>query len=199
MVDNARAIPLLPETMTALTLNGANAIEKNLEFLILLFTAFDADTYDAIGTLGYLEIDETGTAGGGFLVQNARGIDCLNIIIEGKNLSALQLSGAGWEIERKNNTYISALKTTEDAMDTGGAQTALDTLTFNATAELDATVTLVASYGSKMIFNPLGPVHLRFRDGSTWALIEYKNMTWDMIEGQELTWDELEALRKDKG
>ena len=60
MKDKTYSLPLLPISMAALTVEGANAIEENLRYLISLFSLFDAQIKtDAIGTLGYLELSES--------------------------------------------------------------------------------------------------------------------------------------------
>ncbi len=197
MKDDTYALPLLPISMAALTIEGANAIEKNLRHLISLFSLFDARVQtEAIGSLGYLELSETGVAGDGFFIENAVQIDMLTVLVEGRDLSSLAWSGADWAAVSRTKTRIQLVCETAEYWDTAGIQTALAALLFNSTAGLDATLTLIASCKSAVTFDALGPVALRFRDGATWALIEDQGWTWDGIETAELNWAGMEALRK---
>lgn len=197
MKDETYALPLLPISMSALTIEGANAIEKNLWYLISLFSLFDARIQtSALGSLGYLELGETGIAGDGFFIENAVQIDTLTVLVEGQDLSALAWSGAGWEAVSRTKTRIQLVCKTAEYWGTAGIQTALAALRFNATAGLDATLTLIASCELAVTFDALGPVALRFRDGATWALIEAQGWTWEGIETAGLGWAGVEALRK---
>lgn len=197
MKDKTYSLPLLPLSMAALTVDGANAIEENLRYLISLFSLFDAQIKaGAIGTLGYLELNETGTAGDGFLVENAVQIDMLTIFVDGRDLSNLVCTGADWVIESRTASSIRLSCEADEYWDADGVQQALSALQFSATAELDATITLVASCKTVMAFDALGPVDLRFRAGATWALIEDQAWTWEGIEAAELNWEGLQSLHK---
>jgi hypothetical protein len=85
---------------------------------------------------------------------------------------------------------------TEGAWGTEDLTERLAALTFSAEAELDAEVTLTAACADELTFDRVGPVALRFRAGSTWALAEQLALTWQMAEERELTWSGLEALCK---
>lgn len=197
MKDKTYSLPLLPLSMAALTVDGANAIEENLRYLISLFSLFDAQIKaEAIGSLGYLELSETGSAGDGFLVETAVQIDMLTIIVEGPTLAALSWTGEGWSAAATSLTRLQLVYESAEYMDAAGVQAALAALQFNATTDLDATLTLVASCKTVMSFDALGPVDLRFRSSATWALIEDQEWTWEGIETAELDWTGLQALHK---
>lgn len=66
MKDDAYSLELLPATLKRLTFTAANAIEENLQYLILLFPYFSGKIRASpIGSYGYLELTETGCAGTG--------------------------------------------------------------------------------------------------------------------------------------
>lgn len=61
MKDDAYSLELLPATLKRLTFTAANAIEENLQYLILLFPYFSGKIRASpIGSYGYLELTETG-------------------------------------------------------------------------------------------------------------------------------------------
>lgn len=197
MKDKTYSLPLLPISMAALTVEGANAIEENLRYLISLFSLFDAQIKtDAIGTLGYLELSESGIAGDGFLIENAVQIDAIAILVEGADLASLSWSGSGWSAEMASKSEIRLIYESTEYLDASSIQEALNALLFNSTADLDATLTLIASCKTVMSFDTLGPVLLRFRSGATWALIENKELTWSSIETDEMDWTGLQNLHK---
>lgn len=197
MKDNSYALPLLPISMAALTVDGANAIEENLKYLLSLFSLFDAQIQsETIGSLGYLELTETGNAGEGFFIENAVQIDVLTVVVAGEDLSALSWAGEGWAAETSSATEIRLVFESPEYLDAAGAQQALASLLFSATAGLDATLTLIASCKTEMTFDALGPVILRFREGATWALIESQGWTWDGFETAGMTWTDVQNLRK---
>ena len=72
MKDDAYSLELLPATLKRLTFTAANAIEENLQYLILLFPYFSGKIRASpIGSYGYLELTETGCAGDGFDIESA--------------------------------------------------------------------------------------------------------------------------------
>ena len=55
MKDDAYSLELLPATLKRLTFTAANAIEENLQYLILLFPYFSGKIRASpIGSYGYL-------------------------------------------------------------------------------------------------------------------------------------------------
>ena len=197
MKDNSYALPLLPISMAALTIDGANAIEKNLHYLISLFPQFTGQIQsEAIGSLGYLQLNEAGTPEEGFFIENAVRINLLTIVVAGEDLSALSWSGDGWAVESFSATELRLSFEASEYLDATSVQAALASLLFTAAAGLDATLTLIASCKTVMTFDALGPVILRFREGATWALIESQGWTWDGFETAGMTWADVQNLRK---
>lgn len=197
MKDNSYDLPLLPISMAALTVEGANAIEENLRYLISLFPQFTGQIQSkAIGSLGYLQLNESGTPEEGFFIENAVWINLLTIIVAGEDLSALSWAGDGWAVESSSATELRLSFEASEYLDATSTQAALASLLFTATAGLDATLALIASCKSVMTFDALGPVDLRFRDGATWALIESQGWTWNGFENAGMTWEDVQNLRK---
>ena len=59
MKDDAYSLELLPVTLKRLTFTAANAIEENLQYLILLFPYFSGKIRASpIGSYGYLELTD---------------------------------------------------------------------------------------------------------------------------------------------
>ena len=88
MKDDAYSLELLPVTLKRLTFTAANAIEENLQYLILLFPYFSGKIRASpIGSYGYLELTETGCAGDGFDIESAIRINKIKITVSGADLS----------------------------------------------------------------------------------------------------------------
>lgn len=75
-------------------------------------------------------------------------------------------------------------------------QEALDSLNFTSTADLDSTITLQVSNTTEGDFTPLGPVNMIFRGGTTWLLVEGKELTWSAVETADMTWNDFETMKK---
>lgn len=198
MMDEAYKVALYPTSMSLLTVDGANAIESNLQYLLSLFAMFDGEvTADALGSLGYLELTETGSVGDGFAVITANRINRLTVDVSGDNLTSLAWVGEGWAEEERSTTSLRL------ALDFGGfasaasLQGALAALTFTSSADLDAQLRLTAASVPDVVFDTLGPVEMVFRGGATWALIEDKALTWETVEAAELNWSGLESMTKE--
>jgi hypothetical protein len=183
--------------MTRLNLDAANAIEENLRYLIGLFSLFDASLRaSAIGSLGYLELTESGNAGEGFLIETVSQINRLEVTVTGEDLSKLLWSGTAWQLISTSKTKLILACSTDDFWEEADISALLTSLVFSATEELDAQIILTASSAPEVTFDSLGPVDLKFRDGATWALLESMGLTWNSVEEQDMIWDDLEHLHK---
>lgn len=198
MTDKAYKVALYPTSMSLLNVDGANAIEANLQYLLSLFAMFDGEvTSEALGSLGYLELTETGSVGDGFAVVTAVCINHLTIDVSGENLSTLSWAGAGWEEESRSRTSLRLVRDFGGFASAYSLQEALASLTFTSTADLDAQLWLTAACVPEVTFDTLGPVLMVFRGGATWALIEDKALTWETVEAAELDWSGLESMTKE--
>lgn len=198
MTDKAYKVALYPTSMSLLNVDGANAIEANLQYLLSLFAMFDGEVSSAaLGSLGYLELTETGTVGDGFAVITAVCINHLTLCVTGENLTALSWAGTGWEEASRSRTELQLVRDFGGFASADSLQAALAALTFTSTADLDAQLTLTAASLPEVIFDTLGPVALIFRGGATWALIEDKALTWEVVETAEMDWTDLESMTKD--
>ena len=198
MTDKAYKVALYPTSMSLLTVDGANAIEANLQYLLSLFAMFDGEvTSEALGSLGYLELTETGSVGDGFAVITAVCINYLTISVTGEDLTALSWTGEGWAEESRSRTALQLVRDFGGFVTADSLQEALAALTFTSTADLDAQLRLTAASAPEVVFDTLGPVEMVFRGGATWALIEDKALTWETVEAAELNWSGLESMTKE--
>ena len=198
MTDKAYRVALPPTGMSLLNVDGANAIEANLQYLLSLFATFDGEvTSEALGSLGYLELTETGSVGDGFAVVTAVCINHLTIDVSGENLSTLSWAGAGWEEKSRSRTSLRLVRDFGVFASADSLQEALASVTFASPTDLDAQLRLTAASVPDVVFDTLGPVEMVFRGGATWALIEDKALTWEVVETTELTWEGLESLTKE--
>lgn len=197
MIDDTYSLALPPSSMRFMGVEGANAIEANLQYLILLFPYFRAALKtDAIGTYGFLELTEVGRAGDGFSIEAAVRINKIIITVSGTDLVALTWHGAGWEEERNAEDALILAYTSETFLTVEQIQAALDGLSFAASEDLDASLTLQVSNTAEGDFIPVGPVAMLFRGGTTWLLVEGKDLAWEDVESAEMTWDDFETMKK---
>lgn len=197
MKDDAYSLKLLPATLKRLTFTAANAIEANLQYLILLFPYFSGKVcVDAIGSCGYLELTETGCAGDGFDIESAIRINKIKITVSGVDLSGLSFQGAGWVSESSAAGSLVVAYTSNEFMTPTRIQGALNSLHFTASADMDFTLTLQVSNTTEGECAPVGPVKMLFRGGATWALVEGKALTWGGVEAAAMDWDSLENMKK---
>lgn len=198
MIDEAYSLALLPASLRLMGIEGANAIEANLQYLILqLFPYFNgAVKTEAVGSYGFLELTETGTAGDAFLAIQALRIDRIKVMVDGADLSALTWQGAGWVAESSTETALLLTYTSSELLTAEQIQAALDDLRFTASADTDAELTLQVSNTVAGDYMPLGPVSMFFRDGTTWLLVEGKALTWNDVENAGMTWSDFENLKK---
>lgn len=196
MIDNAYALPPYPEDLVRLDYLGANAIEENLRYLILLFSRFDTEVVcEALGSLGYLELTETGLPAEGLKVTHGAVITRLIITVTGPDLTPLAWSGDGWELVSTNKTALHLKYDFAEIAETDDLNAALALLQFTATDDIDAVVTMAAESPDTHLDSEHSVIML-FRGGATWALLEDKTLTWETVEADELTWTGLEGLRK---
>lgn len=199
MTDDTYSLALLPTSLKELTVDGANAIEANLQYLILkLFPYFNGSVKtESIGSYGFLELTETAAAGDAFLAIQALRIDKIKVIVTGTDLSPLAWVGTGWAAESSTDTSLLLTYTATAYLTAQQIQTALDGLRFTASADLDATLTLQVSNTVAGDYMPIGPVNLFFRGGTTWLLVEGKALTWNDVESASMTWNDFENLKKE--
>ena len=197
MRDEAYSLELLPGDLKRLTFTDANAIEANLQYLILLFPYFSGKIRaDAIGSYGYLELTEAGCAGDGFSIESAIRINKIKITVSGVDLSGLSFQGVGWTSESSAAGSLVVAYTSNEFMTPTRIQGALNNLHFTASADMDSTLTLQVSNTTEGDFAPVGPVKMLFRGGATWALVEGKTLTWGGVEAAAMDWDSLENMKK---
>lgn len=197
MIDDTYSLALPPSSMRFMGVEGANAIEANLQYLILLFPYFRAALKtDAIGSYGFLELTEVGRAGDGFSIEAAVRIDKIIITVSGTDLGALTWHGAGWAEESSAEGALILAYTSETFLTVEQIQAALDGLSFAASEDLDASLTLQVSNTAEGDFIPVGPVAMLFRGGTTWLLVEGKDLAWEDVESAEMTWDDFETMKK---
>lgn len=198
MIDDTYSLALLPSSLRLMDIEGANAIEANLQYLILkLFPYFNGSVKtDAIGSYGFLELTETGTAGDAFLATQALRIDKLKVALSGTGFSALTWRGTGWVAESRTDTYMLLTYTSDAHMTASQIQSALDSLSFTASADVDAAITLQVSNTLAGDYMPIGPVSMLFRSGTTWSLVEGKELEWNDVENADMTWDDFENIKK---
>lgn len=197
MRDDAYALDLLPSGFRNLDFSAANAIEANLQYIILRFVFFSAViSTDALGSYGYLELTENAQAGAGFEIEAALGVDTILVFVTGNDLSALAAQGTGWTEKRSGISLLELAYSSSDFLEAPAIQSALDSLLFSASDDVDAEITLQVSNSIKGPFMPLGPVRMLFRSGCTWSLVEGKYLTWNAIEAADMTWNDLENLKK---
>ena len=146
MKDDAYSLELLPATLKRLTFTAANAIEENLQYLILLFPYFSGKIRASpIGSYGYLELTETGCAGDGFDIESAIRINKIKITVSGADLSALTFQGAGWSTESSAPGSLALAYTSNEFMPPAKIQEILNGLRFAASADLDSEIVLQVS------------------------------------------------------
>lgn len=197
MKDDAYSLELLPGDLKQMSFTDANAIEANLQYLILLFPYFSGTIrQDAIGSYSYLELTEAGRAGDGFSIESAIRIDKIKITVTGVDLGSLSFQGAGWISESMDTSSLVVAYTSDEFMTPAKIQEALNDLHFTATADLDSTIMLQVSNTVQGDFSPVGPVKMFFRGGATWALVEGKALTWGEVEDKAINWNALENLKK---
>ena len=197
MKDDAYSLELLPGDLKQMSFTDANAIEANLQYLILLFPYFSGTIrQDAIGSYGYLELTEASRAGDGFSIESAIRIDKIKITVTGVDLSGLSFQGVGWISEGVATNSLVVTYTSDEFMTPTKIQEALNGLYFTATADLDSMITLQVSNTVQGDYTPVGPVKMLFRGGATWALIEGKELTWNEVETAAMNWNALENLKK---
>ena len=197
MRDEAYSLKLLPGDLKRLTFTDANAIEANLQYLILLFPYFSGKVRaDAIGNYGYLELTEAGCAGDGFSIESAIRINKIKITVSGADLGGLSFQGVGWTSESSAAGSLVVAYTSNEFMTPARIQDALNNLHFTASADMDSTLTLQVSNTTEGDFAPVGPVKMLFRGGATWALVECKALTWEAVEAAAMDWDNLENMKK---
>lgn len=198
MTDDAYSLALLPSSLLFMGIEEANAIEANLQYLILkLFPYFNgAIKTEAVGSYGFLELTEAGTAGDAFLIIQALRIDKIKVIVNSEDLSALTWQGTGWVAESRTETELLLTYTSDESLTAEQIQAALDDLRFTASANMDAFLTLQASNTTAGDYMPIGSVSMFFRDGTTWLLVEGKKLTWSDVENAGMTWNDFESLKK---
>ena len=197
MKDDAYSLELLPATLKRLTFTAANAIEENLQYLILLFPCFSGKIRASpIGSYGYLELTETGCAGDGFDIESAIRINKIKITVSGADLSALTFQGAGWSTESSAPGSLALAYTSNEFMPPAKIQEILNGLRFAASADLDSEIVLQVSNTEEGDFAPVGPVRMAFRGGATWALVEGKALTWGDVEAAAMDWNAFENMKK---
>lgn len=197
MKDDAYSLELLPSSLRKPTFAGLNAIEANLQYLILLFPYFSGTVKtDAIGSYGFLELTEAGKAGDGFSVESAIRINKIKVTVAGADLSALSFQGAGWLSESSTESTLVLAYSFDGFMTPAQIQEVLDDLSFTSTADLDSTITLQVSNTTEGDFAPVGPVNMIFRGGATWALVEGKELTWEDVDTANMMWEDFENMKK---
>lgn len=197
MKDDAYSLELQPSSLRKPTFAGLNAIEANLQYLILLFPYFSGTVKtDAIGSYGFLELTEVGKAGDGFSVESAIRINKIKITVAGANLSTLSFQGAGWLSESSTESTLVLAYSFDGFMTPTQIQEVLNNLSFTSSADLDSTITLQVSNTTEGDFAPVGPANMIFRGGAIWALVEGKKLTWNAVETAGMTWDDFEAMEK---
>lgn len=196
MTDAAHSVALLPDTLDRLTFSAANAIEANLLSLMLHFPVFESEaTADALGTLGYLELSETGCPAGAFRIDRVNLLDRLIVTVEGDGAANLSWHGSGWT-GTLSGDVLTLTRDFPAPASLADFRAALESLSLTATGNVTATVRLAGEQRSYSHVDGSGSVALRFRSGATWALLESMHLTWDDIETQNMSWTGLEGLRK---
>lgn len=195
MIDVSYNIPPLPEPDEPLDYTGANAIEWNLYALIRAWPVFESDqVLPAIGSYGFLQLDETASPVEGVAVTFLQYLPRLLVLLTGDGLENVTWRGEGWKEEIPGVLVYTMTSFTAD-----NANAALRQLWFSAEGDADVTVTLA---GENLGWEPdglrlvgLGWTVLRFRSRATWDLAKALKKTWD--GAKPLTWDEAATLRKD--
>lgn len=197
MIDKAYGVSLLPESFRNLSFSAANDIESNLYYLMLIFPYFSGSIRsESIGSYGYLELTEYGSAGDGFDVESAIRIDKIRVTVSGEDLSPLSFRGSGWIPDIISKTSLVISYVSDAFMGPEMIQEVLNDLQFASSTAMDATITMQVCNTEEGDFSPLGPVSMLFRDGATWSLIEGFGMTWGDIESNAMDWNSLENMKK---
>lgn len=197
MIDQAYSLAVLPDSFCGLTFVGANTIEENLRYLILLYYLFDAEpTVESLGSLGYLELTETGLPSEGFYIEMASAMDRLLVMVTGGGLERLSWRGTGWQARSLEARTLLLAYEFSEPVGTEGLRAALAELSLTATGDVTAVLTLSAESDPVTHLDAGGTVQMLFRSGATWGLVEDKELTWKKAEGAALDWNGMEALRK---
>lgn len=194
MIDVSYNIPRLPDPDAPLDYEGANAIEWNLYALIRAWPVFEsAQVLPAIGSYGFLQLDETANPVEGVAVTFLQYLPRLLLFLEGEGLDNVAWHGEGWAEEAPGVLVYTMTSFTAD-----NANAALRQLWFSASGDTEITITLA---GEKLDWTPdglrlmgLGRTVLRFRSRATWDLAKALRKTWD--GAKPLTWDQAAVLRK---
>ena len=194
MIDKAYSVYLLPTDFEKMTYEDANAIEDNLLFLVQLLPYFVGVAKDGIGSYGYLQLTETGTAGEAFSVQESGWIDNLTITIQGEGLPSLTVQGAGWVEKSRATDKVIMYYVSPSYMNPSEILSSLSQLQFHSTDDVTAHVTLQAGNTIRGPCAPTGPAPLIFRDAAPWMLLEGLALTWGALAGY--TWNEVGNMRK---
>lgn len=198
MRDDTYSLALLPSSMRSMSITEANAIEANLRYLISLFPYFSGVIKtQSIGSYGFLELAEVGTAGDAFSINQAIRIDRLKVAVSGTDLSALAYQGAGWSVESRTKSELLLTYDSDAFLTAAQIQATLYALQFTAFSDLDSSITLTAGNTTEGDFMPLGPVSMLFRNGTTWLLVKGKELTWDAVETANMAWNDFENLKKE--
>lgn len=195
MIDVSYNIPRLPGPDDPLDYGVANAIEYNLYALIRAWPVFEsAQVLPAVGSYGFLQLDETASPLEGVEVTFLQYLPRLLVLLEGDGLEHVTWQGDRWA-EESPGVLVYAMTSFSAA----NANAALRQLWIGASGDADITVTLA---GENLGWEPdglrlvgLGWTVLRFRRGATWGLAKALRHTWD--GAKPLSWDQAAALRKD--
>ena len=195
MIDVSYNIPRLPGPDEPLDYERANAIEWNLYALIRAWPVFEsAQILPAIGSYGFLQLDETASPVEGVETTFIQYLPRLLVFLAGDGLEHVSWRGEGWKEETPGVLVYGLTEVSAP-----NANAALRQLWLSADGDADVTVTLA---GENLAWKPdglrlvgLGWTLLRFRSRATWDLAKALKKTWD--GARPLTWDEAAALRKD--
>ncbi len=195
MIDPSYFVAMLPEAADALDFKRANAIEDNVSHLIQSWPVFETEQVrEFIGSLDYLQTDESASPAQGVTVSFLRVLPRLLVCLTGEGLEHITWSGAGWTAEETADglTLSYALgKPVEDI-----ATAALSLLVFRSDGHANLAFTFAAERPDGSLRLPGQHVtHMLFRTAGTWGLLRARAKVWS--GARAMTWGGAKELRKE--